>query len=87
MTTDIKIEVPEQEEIEEIIYEEELTWVEAINCAFAALSSIDGIDFGMLNPSDQNRILRIRRKSIRLIDAGINEIYEEKFLSNEEEQQ
>ena len=87
MTTDIKIEVPEQDEIEEIIYEEELTWVEVINCAFASLSAIDGIDFGMLNPSDQNRILRIRRKSIRLIDAGINEIYEEKFLSNEEEQQ
>ena len=86
MTEEQTPQVPEQHEEElEFEYEDEMSWSEAIQCAFASLSAVDGIDFGLLNPADQNRILRIRRKSIRLIDAGIHEIYVEKLLNNEEE--
>lgn len=86
--TDIKSEpeVPKQEEeleeISEIIYEEEMSWGEAIQCAFACMSAIDGVDFGMLTPADQNRLMRIRRKSIRLLDVGISEVYNEKIVNN-----
>lgn len=87
MTEEQVPQVPEQNEEElEVVYEEEMTWSEVIQCAFASLSAVDGIDFGLLNPADQNRIMRIRRKSIRLIDAGIHEIYVEKLLSNNEEE-
>jgi hypothetical protein len=79
-----KAEVPEQsDEIEEIIYEEELPWSEVLQCVFAAFSSIEDIDMELASPMDRQRIRRIKRKGLRLIDAGINEIYAEKFESDD----
>jgi len=87
--TKVPPEIPEQEEelIEEIIYEEEMSWSEVIHCVFAAVSSIDDIDMAMASPMDRKRIKRIKRKALRLIDVGIGEIYAEKFDTETEEKQ
>jgi hypothetical protein len=85
--TKVPPEIPEQEEelIEEIIYEEEMSWSEVIHCVFAAISSIDDIDMAMASPMDRKRIKRIKRKGLRLIDVGIGEIYAEKFETDEKQ--
>jgi len=64
---------------EEIIYEEASSWAEVIHCVFAAFSSIEDVDMEMASPMDRRRIKRIRKKGLRLIDAGISELYAEKF--------
>jgi len=80
-------EIPEQEEelVEEIIYEQEMSWSEVIHCVFAAFSSIEDVDMAMASPMDRRRIKRIRRKGLKLIDAGIAEIYAEKFEVDEKQ--
>jgi hypothetical protein len=85
--TKVPPEIPEQEEelVEEIIYEEEMSWSEVIHCVFAAVSSIDDIDMAMASPMDRKRIKRIKRKGLRLIDVGIGEIYAEKFETDEKQ--
>jgi len=37
----------------------------------------------MASEQDKARIKRIRRKGLKLIDAGISEIYAEKFYTDE----
>jgi hypothetical protein len=77
-------EVPEQDsEIEEFVYEEELSWGEVIHSVFGAFSCIEDIDYAMASEQDKMRIKRIRRKGLKLIDAGISEIYAEKFYTDE----
>lgn len=74
--------VPDQsseEEEMEIIYEEEMSWGEVIQCVYAAFMSIDDIDVEMASPLNKARIKRIKRKGLRLLDVGISEIYAEKF--------
>jgi hypothetical protein len=82
-----KVSIPpqEEEEIEEIIYEEEMPWGEVIQCVFAAFASIDDIDMEMASPMDRKRIRRIRKKGLRLVDVGIGEIYAEKFETDEKQ--
>jgi hypothetical protein len=63
----------------DIIYEEEMTWGEVIQCVYAAFMSIDDIDIEMASPLNKARIKRIKRKGLRLLDVGISEIYAEKF--------
>ena len=76
--------VPEQDaEIEELIYAEEMTWGEVIHSVFGAFSCIEDIDYDMASEQDKARIKRIRRKGLKLIDAGISEIYAEKFYTDE----
>jgi hypothetical protein len=67
------------EEEMDIIYEEEMTWGEVIQCVYAAFMSIDDIDIEMASPLNKARIKRIKRKGLRLLDVGISEIYAEKF--------
>jgi hypothetical protein len=69
---------PSDEELD-IIYEEEMTWGEVIQCVYAAFMSIDDIDIEMASPLNKARIKRIKRKGLRLLDVGISEIYAEKF--------
>lgn len=67
------------EEEMDIIYEEEMTWGEVIQCVYAAFMSIDDIDMELASPLNKARIKRIKRKGLRLLDVGISEIYAEKF--------
>jgi hypothetical protein len=87
--TKVPPEVPEQEEelAEEIIYEEQMSWSEVIHCVFAAFSSIEDVDMAMASPMDRKRIKRIKKKGLMLIDAGICEIYAEKFELETDEKQ
>jgi len=50
-----------------------------ITSAVNALSIIDGIDTAIMNKTDENRIRKIKRQSLRLLSHYINEIYEETF--------
>ena len=87
-----KQSLPEQEEIkeevieetddagEEMEYEVEFTTrAEAVHSACAAIGACQDFDLGMLNPTQARRIKRIKRKSLRIIDVYIGEIYDEMF--------
>lgn len=82
-----KQSLPEQEEVkdtddvgEEMEYEVEFTTrAEAIHSACAAIGACQDFDLGMLNPTQAKRIKRIKRKSLRIIDVYIGEIYDEMF--------
>ena len=71
--------IPEQEEIEEFVYEESTPWSEVIHSVFAAFSAIEDIDMAMSSNQDRIRIKRIRRKGLVLLDMGISEIYQDKI--------
>jgi hypothetical protein len=71
--------LPEQDEIEEYVYEESTPWSEVIHSVFAAFSAIDDIDMAMSSNQDRMRIKRIRRKGLFLLDMGISEIYQDKI--------
>jgi len=83
MSEEQKIDVKNDEPIEEIVYEEEMTWSEVIHSVFAAFSSIEEIDYAMASEQDKMRIKRIKRKGLKLIDIGISEIYSEKMYTDE----
>jgi hypothetical protein len=71
--------VEEGEAEEEFIEVEFTTRTEAIQSAYASISACEEFDLGMLPISQQKIIKRIRRKSIRIIDECIGEIYDEIF--------
>jgi|APCry1669189034_1035192.scaffolds.fasta_scaffold57161_3 hypothetical protein len=80
--------LPEQEEVkeeteevgEEMEYEVEFTTrAEAVHSACAAIGACQDFDLGLLNPTQARRIKRIKRKSLRIIDVYIGEIYDEMF--------
>lgn len=88
MIEDIKEEeLPKQEEIveEEQEFEVEFTTrSEAIHSAFSAISAVSDMDTAIMTKQDERRISRIKRKSLRIIDECINEIYAEMFEDEEE---
>jgi predicted DNA-binding protein with PD1-like motif len=83
--------LPEQEEVKEVVSETEdageemeyevefTTRAEAVHSACAAIGACQDFDLGLLNPSQARRIKRIKRKSLRIIDVYIGEIYDEMF--------
>ena len=86
-----KQSLPEQEEVKEVVSETEdageemeyevefTTRAEAVHSACAAIGACQDFDLGLLNPSQARRIKRIKRKSLRIIDVYIGEIYDEMF--------
>jgi len=54
---------------------------EYINCACAALSSVESIN--TMTASDTAKVNRIRRKCLRIIDEMVNEMYDELFEEEE----
>lgn len=50
-----------------------------ITSAVNAIAAIDNIDTAILNKTDENRIKKIKRQSLRILSHYINEIYEETF--------
>lgn len=55
---------------------------EYIASACNAMMAIDGLDTALMTRSDEKRIKRIRRQSIRIISECINELYDEIFDDN-----
>ena len=74
-------EEKEQELPEEGIIEFTTT-AEYIASACNALAAVDELDTAMMNRSDERRVKRIRRQSLRIISECINELYEELFEDN-----
>lgn len=78
-------ETQQPAEQEELIEVEFTTRAEYIASATNALSAIDGLDPQIMNGANQARIKRIKRKSLKIIDACICEMYDEIFEDDEEE--
>ena len=79
MSEEIKKEEEEMEMVVEYTHA-----IEYIQAAYFALSSVDDMDVAIMNKSDEQRIKRIRRKSIRIIDECLNDMYSELFEDDEE---
>jgi len=75
---------PETEVLEEGIVEF-TTAGEYINSAYFALSAVEDIDTAIISKEDEKRIKRIKRKSLKIIDICITEMYDELFENDEED--
>jgi len=73
----------QQEEVPELDVEY-TTRADYIACAFYAISSVEGLDTGIMTKEDAKRIKRIMKKSLRIIDDCINEMHDELFEDEED---
>ncbi len=73
------------EELEDEISIEYTTRSDYISAAYFAISSIEGIDTGIMTKEDAKRIKRIMRKSLMIIDDCITEMYDELFEDDNED--
>ena len=58
---------------------------EYIGCAFNALMAVSDLDTGMMNKTEQNRVKRIRRQCLRILDDCVKEMHDELFETEEED--
>lgn len=77
------------EEVKEIIIEEDgyveyTTREEYIASAFNAMMAVSDIDTGLLNKIEQNRVRRIRRMCLRILDDCVKEMHDEIFETEED---
>jgi len=75
-------EVKDIEQEEGII--EYTTREEYIGCAFNAIMAVSDMDVGLLNKVEQNRIKRIRRMCLRILDDCVKEMHDELFETEED---
>ena len=79
-------EEPVEETTEELDgYVEFTSASEYINSAYFAMSAVDDIDTAIISKEDEKRIKRIKRKSIKIIDICISEMYDELFETDEDD--
>ena len=74
-------------EEEEIIYEDSSSAYEVILAANAAIQAVSDIDealAGAMSKEDGKRIARIKKKSLRMIDWGVGEMYDSIFDNGKE---
>jgi len=78
---------PEEEEVDfEIELEPDPSLLgEYITAGYFALSAVDDIDTELVSDQMRKEIRRIKRKSIRIIDHSINELYSFIFDEVQEE--
>ena len=77
-----------EEDIAEMLEEGMVEFTSAgdyINSAYFALSAVEDIDTAIISKEDEKRIKRIKRKSIKIIDICITEMYDELFENDEED--
>lgn len=79
------------EENKEIIGTEEAeilveytTREEYIGCAYSAILAVSEMDVGLLNKVEQNRVRRIRRLCLRILDDCVKEMHDELFETEED---
>lgn len=58
---------------------------EYIACAFNALAAVADFDDMIMNKINQNRIKRIRRMCLRILDDCVKEMHDELFETEEED--
>jgi hypothetical protein len=69
----------EDELIEEEAEFETTTQSELISCSFYAISSVVDLDTAMMGKLEQAMVKRIIKRSLRLIDTCIKELYDVEF--------
>ncbi len=71
----------EKEEVEELIYEEPTTGMDAIYAANYALSTLDMIDTEdeSLTDTGKKAIARIKKRALKILDWGVGEIHDSIF--------
>lgn len=60
---------------------------EYIASAFYALNAVNDIDTAIMSKEDERRINRIKKKSLKIIDQCISDLYDELFDDGEEKPQ
>jgi len=78
MTEKVIIEENNQdEEVEgEVIFSSSHDYIAS---AVQALQAVDEMDTALFNKTDETRVRKIKRQSLRILSFYINEIYEETF--------
>jgi hypothetical protein len=66
-------------EDDEIVYEEGYTSLEVINGVYFALASLGDVDIAMASNADKQRINRIKKKSIKMLDWAVTDMYDSIF--------
>jgi hypothetical protein len=69
----------EDEPIEKEAEFETTTQSELISCSFYAISSVVDLDTAMMGKLEQAMVKRIIKRSLRLIDTCIKELYDVEF--------
>ena len=57
---------------------------ELISCSFYAISAVSDMDTAMMSKAEQAMVRRILKRSLRLIDSCIKDLYEVEFEEDEE---
>jgi hypothetical protein len=81
----------EQKQVDEVREEESLeveytTRIDYISAAFYSISAVEGIDLLLLTKEESRKIKRILKKSVRIIDSCISEMYDELFDEDKDEE-
>ncbi len=82
MADDLTIPENQEEEAVEEVFFEMTTTVEYIQSAAAAWQMASEIDTAILSKTDEQRVRRMRRQSLRIMAPCINDLYEELFDDN-----
>lgn len=64
---------------EEMIYEEGYTSLEIINGIYFALSSVIDMDTTLMTKIDEQRVNRVKKKSLKMLDWAIADMYDSIF--------
>ena len=81
----------EQKQVDEVREEESLeveytTRIDYISAAFYSISAVEGIDLLLLTKEESRKIKRILKKSVRIIESCISEMYDEIFDEDKDEE-
>lgn len=85
MNEEIKVECDDvlgNDEAELLV--EYTTREEYIGCAYSAILAVSEMDVGLLNKVEQNRVKRIRRMCLRILDDCVKEMHDELFETEED---
>lgn len=85
VTDNVSTESTESTESLEEGYVEFTSASDYITAAYFSLSAVDDIDTAIVSKEDEKRIKRIKRKSIKIIDICISEMYDELFENDEDD--
>jgi hypothetical protein len=84
MEEDLTTAEEPEEEITEWAEVEMTSRSEYIAAAYNAIAAVDDLDIGLMSNEDAKRKKRIMRKSLRIIDYVMCEMYDELFEEDEE---
>jgi hypothetical protein len=81
----------EQKQIDEVREDESIeleytTRIDYISAAFYSISAVEGIDLLLLTKEESRKIKRILKKSVRIIESCISEMYDELFDEDKDEE-